>query len=90
MKKSFFMMILCCTLMACSKPTAAQESTMENGIEVLYFHTNQRCATCIAIEENAKSVVENLFAAQCANGDVVFRSVKITHNQYIENAHCAM
>ncbi len=36
-------------------------STAEsNGIEVLYFHGKQRCATCIAIEKQTKQAVEEL------------------------------
>jgi len=36
-------------------------STAEsNGIEVLYFHGKQRCATCIAIERQTKQAVEEL------------------------------
>lgn len=31
-----------------------------NGIEVLYFHGKQRCATCIAIEKQTKQAVEEL------------------------------
>lgn len=31
-----------------------------DGIEVLYFHGKQRCATCIAIEKQTKQAVEEL------------------------------
>ena len=36
-------------------PTAESD-----GIEVLYFHGKQRCATCIAIERQTKQAVEEL------------------------------
>ena len=36
-------------------PTAESD-----GIEVLYFHGKQRCATCIAIEKQTKQAVEEL------------------------------
>ncbi len=36
-------------------PTAESD-----GIEVLYFHGKERCATCIAIEKQTKQAVEEL------------------------------
>lgn len=47
---------------ACSQNERPQNvSTAEsNGIEVLYFHDKQRCATCIAIEKQTKQAVEEL------------------------------
>ena len=47
---------------ACSQNERPQNvSTAEsNGIEVLYFHGKQRCATCIAIEKQTKQAVEEL------------------------------
>ena len=49
-------------LSACSQNERPQSvSTAESdGIEVLYFHGKQRCATCIAIEKQTKQAVEEL------------------------------
>lgn len=47
-------------------------------VEVLYFHGKQRCATCTAIEKNARETVETLFADEAESGAVVFRSVDIS------------
>ena len=33
------------------------QSEKRNRVEVLYFHGRQRCATCMAIEKNAKEAV---------------------------------
>jgi thiol-disulfide isomerase/thioredoxin len=49
-------------LSACAQTDSPKTvSTAElNGIEVLYFHGKQRCATCIAIERQTKQAVEEL------------------------------
>lgn len=49
-------------LSACAQTDSPKTvSTAESdGIEVLYFHGKQRCATCIAIEKQAKQAVEEL------------------------------
>lgn len=49
-------------LSACAQTDSPKTvSTAEsNGIEVLYFHGKQRCATCIAIEKQTKQAVEEL------------------------------
>lgn len=45
-------------------------------VEVVYFHGKQRCATCMAIERNARELVEKEFAAQ--RGKVRFKVVDIS------------
>ena len=49
-------------LSACAQTDGPKTvSTAESdGIEVLYFHGKQRCATCIAIEKQTKQAVEEL------------------------------
>lgn len=49
-------------LSACAQTDSPQTvSTAESdGIEVLYFHGKERCATCIAIEKQTKQAVEEL------------------------------
>ncbi len=49
-------------LSACAQTYSPKTvSTAESdGIEVLYFHGKQRCATCIAIEKQTKQAVEEL------------------------------
>ena len=50
----------------------------KDHVEVLYFHGKQRCATCMAIEKNAKEVVEVQFANELKNGTLVFRTIDIS------------
>lgn len=50
-------------LMSCGggDNTATAKSPEKDRVEVIYFHGKQRCATCMAIEKNAKEVVNTLF-----------------------------
>lgn len=67
-------------LMSCGsgENTAAAKSPEKDRVEVIYFHGKQRCATCMAIEKNAKEVVNTLFANELKNGTVVFKTVDIS------------
>lgn len=58
--------------------TATAKTPEKDRVEVIYFHGKQRCATCMAIEKNAKEVVNTLFADELKNGTVVFKTVDIS------------
>ena len=47
-------------------------------VEVLYFHSKQRCPTCIAIGDNPKDVVSKEFAQQVKAGQVKFKEIDIS------------
>lgn len=67
-------------LMSCGSgdTTATAKSPEKDRVEVIYFHGKQRCATCMAIEKNAKEVANTLFANEQKNGIVVFKTVDIS------------
>lgn len=50
-------------------------------VEVLYFHGKQRCATCMAIEENTKAVIEEQFADEIRSGELVYRVIDISDSE---------
>lgn len=60
---------------------AQKEVTASDHVEVLYFHGKQRCATCMAIENNSKAAIEENFTSQIKNGDVVFRVIDISQKE---------
>lgn len=88
MNRLILALIICCGLTACdnngTKKSAstdveqAQQLEQKDHVEVLYFHGKQRCATCMAIEKNAKEVVEVQFANELKNGTLVFRTIDIS------------
>lgn len=65
MKTLRFLMIALLTIsscIACSAQTSNNETSATNGkIEVFYFHYTHRCATCRAVEDEAKRAVSELY-----------------------------
>lgn len=49
-------------------------------VEVLYFHTRRRCATCKAIESRTRELVEQAYARETADGRVALRIVDISQD----------
>ena len=80
MKKLLMFLALMIGLMSCGSEdnTTTAKSNEKDRVEVIYFHGKQRCATCMAIEKNAKEVVNTLFANELKNGTVVFTTVDIS------------
>ena len=78
MNRLILALIISCGLTACSnngtKKSAStdveqtQPQEQKDRVEVLYFHSKQRCATCMAIEKNAKEAVEAEFADELKTG----------------------
>jgi hypothetical protein len=46
-------------------------------LEVLYFHATMRCPTCLAIEDNARKVVQQNFKPQMDSGIIKFESYNV-------------
>jgi len=46
-------------------------------LEIIYFHATNRCITCNAVENNAKSLLNESFKPQLEKGEVTFRSLNI-------------
>lgn len=51
--------------------TTSVNSTFER-VEVIYFHGNQRCASCIAVGDLAEKTVNTSFKDELASGRLVF------------------
>ena len=83
MKRVILLLTICLGVFACGNSNAkgnktADKQAEKDRVEVLYFHGKQRCATCMAIEKNAKAAVEAAFAEELKNGTVVFRTIDIS------------
>lgn len=89
MKTKLLLLIISLSALACSgaKSKEGNTSQIKNGVEVLYFHAKQRCATCMAIENNTKALLEESFSKEINDSLIVFRSLEITENPEIARKH---
>jgi hypothetical protein len=49
----------------------------DSDVSVYYFHFTNRCATCLAVEENSKKAVEELYPNEVKTGDYSFTSLNL-------------
>lgn len=59
-----------------NKREVAQAINTSN-VSVYYFHFTRRCATCLAVEENARKAVEALYPNEVKTGDYSFTSLNL-------------
>ena len=80
MKKLLMILVLMMGLMSCGwdVATVSAHAVGKDRVEVVYSHGKQRCATCVAIEKNARKVVNSKFSSELKNGTVVFKLVDIS------------
>jgi len=55
----------------------AVKQTTKNVIEVIDFHSTNRCYTCKAIEANTKYTLDNYFAKELKTGKITFKVVNV-------------
>jgi hypothetical protein len=48
-----------------------------SDVNVYYFHFTRRCATCIAVEENARKAIEALYPNKVKTGEYSFTSLNL-------------
>ena len=91
MKKVMTILGVCACLCACKQQDARQSAkeaaaTQRDRVEVICFHTQKRCPTCVAIEENTREVVEERFAGQLRDSTLVFRTIDLSQPENKETA----
>lgn len=88
MKK--LLLLIAVALVACGQPRqnkAAESPPPSDGVEVLSFHTKQRCPTCVAIEQLTREVIEGNFTEQLTDGRLVFRVVDISMDEALADKY---
>lgn len=56
-----------------TSPTDTNVPVRANHLEVVYFHMNQRCVTCLCFEERVNEVLETYFSDAINSGRLVYR-----------------
>lgn len=75
-----FALIIILGSFSCNAQTnkkADTKSSASTNVEVYYFHFTQRCATCHAVEDNAKLAVETLYPEKVKNGEYAFKGLNL-------------
>jgi len=54
-----------------------QKDVISTNVNVYYFHFTRRCATCMAVEENAKKAVELLYPEKVKTGEYIFTAINL-------------
>lgn len=69
------------SISACSAPPANPDAgvkpSVNNGLEIVYFHRTQRCWSCAYAEDATRYTIETYFADEVASGKLVFMSIDI-------------
>jgi hypothetical protein len=76
---SFLMNSMSCE--AQSKKTSKAPTTVNNKIEVYYFHYTRRCITCNAVESVTKETIAELYPTQSKNGQITFKSINLDEKE---------
>ncbi len=69
---------------AADTATPGNEAAQASQVIAYYFHTNVRCPSCVKIENQTKTAIEETFTEQLESGDLVFRMVNTDEEP---NAH---
>lgn len=66
-------------LFSCNPTETKGENTKGNKgtISVYYFHYTRRCATCMAVEEQTKKALNELYPSKVKSGELIFESINI-------------
>jgi thiol-disulfide isomerase/thioredoxin len=68
-----------CTGKAQNKASVNQ--VKQNSIEVVDFHSTNRCMTCKAIEANTKYTLDTYFANELKSGKIIFKIIDVDQKE---------
>ena len=68
-------------LCACSSTTPNTQPTpgpsIDNGVEVIYFHRSNRCYSCVYAEDKVRYTIDNYFTDELASSELVFMTINV-------------
>ncbi len=82
--KILFLVVATISLSACTPQTTQDQKSFvvnTDEIQVYYFHLTKRCATCNAVENETKVVLENNYANKMKEGKIVFTSLNLEEEE---------
>jgi hypothetical protein len=60
---------------------SSENQAKQNSIEVIDFHSTNRCMTCKAIEANTKYTLDTYFADELKTGKIVFKIINVDQKE---------
>ena len=78
--KLTLMMFVAVSLSTCNAQSSQDQkltSVDTDELQVYYFHFTKRCATCNAVENETKVVLEMIYADQVEEGNIAFTSLNL-------------
>ena len=70
MKKTFIISLFLVSALSVFSQKAAK-------LQIVYFHAQHRCPTCISIEDNTKKTLNTYFAQQVKDGTISFKVLNV-------------
>jgi len=68
-------------LCACSVPAPNPQPTLgpsiDNGVEVVYFHRSHRCYGCLYAGDKVRYTIDTYFSDELASGELVFMTINV-------------
>ena len=64
--------------------TAAVFAQKPAKLQIVYFHAERRCPTCISIEENTKKTLNTYFAKQLKEGIIKFQVLNVEDDKNLK------
>ena len=64
-----------------SSETTVPIALLQDGVEVLSFHSKQRCPTCIAIENETRNLLNSSFEQEMADSTIVLRVFDLSEKE---------
>jgi hypothetical protein len=64
-----------------NKETKTNASLQPEMVEVYYFHFTRRCETCMAVENESRKAVEELYASALEEGRIMFQSLNLEEEE---------
>jgi hypothetical protein len=86
-KQMIFLISLAAFFQFCScdaqgnKDTKTNTNLQTDMVEVYYFHFTRRCETCMAVENESRKAVEELYANALEEGRIIFQSLNLEEEE---------
>ena len=79
-----FLLLMAVSASACKAQTSQNQEfsgAATDDLQVYYFHFTKRCATCNAVENEARMALEMFYADQLKEGNIAFISLNLEEDE---------